>query len=120
MAHQRRVGARQAYRSSVKTTTAKILRDNDEGRLWHIDGANGAINKRNTLLLQMRDITSPVGLLIARQIKPAGGTVEDYSDRNARMRYYLNYDEITQDAQRKQIGLQNIPQITHSLISASF
>lgn len=120
MAHQRRVGARQAYRSSVKTTTAKILQDNDEGRLWHIDGANGAINKRNTLLLQVRDITSPVGLLIARQIKPAGGTVEDYSDRNARMRYCLNYDEITQDAQRKQIGLQNIRQITHSLISASF
>lgn len=78
------VGIRQAYRTSVNTTTAKILRDIDEGRLPQIDGANEAVYKRNTLLLQMRDITSPVGLLIARQIKPAGGTVEDYLDRNAR------------------------------------
>lgn len=99
-------GVRQTYRTSVNTATAKILRDIDEDHLSYIDDANEAVDKRNTLLLKMRAISSPVGLLIARQIKHAGGTVEAYLNRNARKSYDLNYDEITQYAQRKQVGFK--------------
>lgn len=77
MAHQRRFGVSQAHGSSVKTTTAKILRDIDEGRLSHTDGANETINKRKTLQSKMRDMTSPVGRVFAYESKPAGSTVED-------------------------------------------
>lgn len=70
------VGVYQAYRTSLITATAKMLRDIDGGRLSHIDGANRAVDMRNIFLLQMRDCTSPSVLLIARYIKPAGGTVE--------------------------------------------
>lgn len=77
-----------------------------KGRLSQIDGANELFTSATICCYKGGDITSPVGLLISRQIKSAVGTVEDYLDRNARKRYDLNYDEITQDAQRKQIGFK--------------
>lgn len=43
--------------------------------------------------------------------------MKNYMNRNERKRYDLNYGEITQDAQRKQLELQ-IPEISHSLISS--
>lgn len=102
------VGVRQAYHTSVNTVAAEMLRDVDGGRLLHIDGANRAVHMRNTFLSQMRDRTSPCGHLIACYLKSAGGTVEYYLNGNARERYGVNYDEITQDAQRNQVVIDTV------------
>lgn len=97
---------RQAYHSSVVTATAKILREIHEGCQSHMDGVNEAVDKRNSLLLQMRDLTSPLGQLIAHLLKSAGITVEDGLKKNARKRYNLDYNKITQEAQRNQVSFK--------------
>lgn len=50
----------QAYHSSAVTATAKILREIHEGCISHMDGVNEVVDKRNFLLLQMRDWRFPL------------------------------------------------------------
>lgn len=92
------------YQASVNSATREILDDITARRLTPLQGATRAVNMRNSFLLEMRDISSPPGILVARILKPAGGTVENYLNKNAKRRYGKNFGEIDSNEQRNQVG----------------
>ncbi|KAI0005798.1 hypothetical protein F4779DRAFT_633209 [Xylariaceae sp. FL0662B] len=79
--------ARQMYRAAVGTATADILERVENGSFTPAAGAAEAHQMRKQFLTGMRNKTSPIGLLVARSIKPAGGSYQYYLDRNAEIRY---------------------------------
>lgn len=74
---------REAYRRAVAAAVDDILRRVNDGSVTPNEGAREAHDIRNNLLIGMRDVTSPPGLLIARAIKPAGGQYDFYLKKNA-------------------------------------
>lgn len=98
----------QVYHSSAVTATAKILErfmkvTNHIWMAW-TRLSTSAIS----LLLQMRDLTFPLGQLIAHYLKSAGVIVEKGLRKNTRKRYNLNYNKITQEAQRNQVAIDTV------------
>ncbi|WEW59599.1 hypothetical protein PRK78_005073 [Emydomyces testavorans] len=98
---------REAYRKAVATATDDILKRVDSGEYTATAGAEKAHEMRNQYLIGMRDKTSPPGLLVARSIKPAGGSYEYYLDKNAQTKYKKPFRELTQ-AEAKQVSIDTI------------
>lgn len=116
---------REAYRRSVAAATDDILRRIDDGSLTPSEGAEEAHAMRNNYLIGMRDRTSPIGLLVARAIKPAGGQYDYYLNRNARARYNRVFGDFEQ--YKNQVAVDTIgsagranPNVTAFMRRASF
>ncbi|QPH03761.1 hypothetical protein C2857_000134 [Epichloe festucae Fl1] len=117
---------REAYRRSVAAATDDILRRIDDGSLTPSEGAEEAHAMRNNYLIGMRDRTSPIGLLVARAIKPAGGQYDYYLNRNARARYNRVFGDLT-ETEARQVAVDTIgsagranPNVTAFMRRASF
>lgn len=78
---------RQSYREAVEFAIRDIIIQIAAGSLTREAGAEMAHSMRNTILIGMRNITSPIGLFMAKAIKPAGGSFEYYLNRNAERRF---------------------------------
>lgn len=86
---------RSKYSSAVRTASGEILSRVQSGTITPREGAEQAIEMRNTLLKDMRSRTSRLGLTFAETIKPTGGTYETYLNKYAQQLYGKNYAELT-------------------------
>lgn len=88
---------RQAYRNAVNAGANEIKKkvaDED----WNAERAvHAAVRMRNNYLDHMRNRTSSLGLLIARQIKPAGGDARQYLNKYAQRRYRIDFNQISNE-----------------------
>lgn len=87
------IDVRSSYNDSIATIKAEYLPKIEKRTISPLQGAQQAVQMRNTYLKLMRDMTSPSGLLIAQFIKAQGGTLEDYLNRNSYRRYGNNFTE---------------------------
>ncbi|XXG98066.1 hypothetical protein Hte_004384 [Hypoxylon texense] len=98
---------REQYRSSVAKATEGILERIANGSLTPADGAAEAHAMRNQLLIGMRDKTSPLGLFVARSIKPAGGQYDFYLNKNAKSRFGKDFKDLT-ETEARQVSIDTI------------
>ncbi|CAI6047356.1 unnamed protein product [Clonostachys chloroleuca] len=83
------------YQRSVSAAADGIIARVQNHELTPAQGAQEAHSIRNQYLLDMRKISSPLGLMIAESIKPAGGSYQAYLDKNAMKKYQKSYADLT-------------------------
>lgn len=84
------------YSGAVRAASNEILSRVQSGTITARQGAEEAIEMRNTLLYRMRSRTSRFGLSFAEAMKPTGGTLDAYFNRYSQRIYGKNYADLTQ------------------------
>ncbi|EFY85263.1 hypothetical protein MAC_08672 [Metarhizium acridum CQMa 102] len=119
-------GTRQEYSKAVAAATDDILKRISTGSLTPAAGAAEAHAMRNNFLIGMRNKTSPIGLLIARSIKPAGGQYDYYLNKNSKVRYNKDFKDLT-EVEARQVSVDTIssagranPNVTALMRKVSF
>ncbi len=85
----------------MRKVSKEIEENMKNGRIDALAGCERAVWMRNIYLEEMRAKTSPIGLLIARWVKPAGGTANHYLNMYAKRRFQLNFDQINREDKDK-------------------
>lgn len=92
---------RAAYRNSVAEAIENILKRIKDGSLTPAEGAIEAHAMRNQYLIQMRHRTLPLGLLVARFLKPVGREYDYYLNKNARKLFGKDFKDLSVEEARR-------------------
>lgn len=85
------------YSRSVAEATRDILSRVRSGAVTSADAAAEAHSMRNNYLIGMRNRSSPLGVMIARALKPAGGQYDYFLNKNAKRRYNRDFKDLNED-----------------------